>query len=118
MLLFPVFAGGEVLTSDTVWSNEVLVEEDILVPEGVTLTVLPGTVVRVLPSDSTKTDPEYVSRRTEITIRGSLEVQGKQDAPVVFTMAESVEKRLLDSWAGIIVDSGKAEIAWSTIPEA
>lgn len=118
ILLFPAFAVGEVLTSDTVWSKEVLVEEDILVPAGVTLTVLPGTVVRVLPADSTKTDPEYASHRTEITIRGSLKVQGKQDARVIFTMAESVEKRLLDSWAGIIVDSGKAEIAWSTITAA
>ena len=118
ILLFPAFAGGEVLTSDTVWSEEVLVEEDILVPYGVTLTVLPGTLVRVLSADSTKTDPEYASHRTEITIRGSLKVQGEQDARVVFTMAESVEKRLLDSWAGIIVDSGKAEITWSTITEA
>jgi hypothetical protein len=37
---------------------------------------------------------------------------------VVFTVAESVEKRLLDSWAGIIIDSGAAEITWSTITEA
>ena len=77
LLLFPAVAGAEVLTSDTVWSEEVLVEEDILVPYGVTLTVLPGTVVRVLSADSTKTDPEYASHRTEITIRGSLKVHGQ-----------------------------------------
>jgi hypothetical protein len=118
LLLLPGYAIAEVITSDTVWSEEVLVEEDILVPSGVTLTVLPGTVVRILPSDSTKTDPEYVSHRTEITIRGRLKVQGTQDAPVVFTMSESVEKRLLDSWSGIIIDSGAAEITWSTITEA
>ncbi len=118
VLLIPAGAGAEVLTSDTVWSNEVLVKEDILVPAGVILTVMPGTVVRVLPADSTKTDPEYVSHRTEITIRGSLNVQGQKDAPVIFTMAGGVQQELLDSWAGIIIDSGTADIAWSTITGA
>jgi hypothetical protein len=33
-------------------------------------------------------------------------------------MNENVQKELLDSWAGIIVDSGTAEIAWSTITGA
>lgn len=77
MLLFAAFAGGEVLTSDTVWSEEILVSDDIVVPEGVTLTVLAGTVVRVLPSDSTKIDPEcipsdrnYHSRHSQYPGRG------------------------------------------------
>jgi hypothetical protein len=38
----PSTAAGAVLTSDTVWSGEVSISEDILVPEGVTLTVMPG----------------------------------------------------------------------------
>jgi parallel beta-helix repeat protein len=117
-LLLPAFAAGEVLTSDTFWSKEVLVEEDILVPDGVTLTVLPGTVVRVQPSDSTKTDPEYVSHRTEITIRGNLKVLGRQDAPVVFTLSSTGREGLLHNWAGIIIDSGEAETAWATISGA
>jgi nitrous oxidase accessory protein NosD len=118
LCLLPLEAGAEVFTSDTVWSNEVLVKEDILIPDGVTLTVMPGTVVRVLPADSTKTDPEYVSHRTEITIRGHLKVLGEEDAPVTFTMGDSDKHDLLDAWAGIIIDSGKAEIAWSSITGA
>jgi parallel beta-helix repeat protein len=118
VLLLPVAGGAEVLTSDTVWSDEILVSDDIVVPEGVTLTVLPGTVVRVLPADSTKTDPEYISHRTEITIRGRLKVQGRKDAPVIFTLASTVPGELLDNWAGIIIDAGSAEIAWSTITGA
>ena len=118
MLLFPAFAGGEVLTSDTVWSEEILISDDVVVPEGVTLTVLAGTVVRVLPADSTKIDPEYVSHRTEITIRGTLKIQGEADAVVSFAMGDSENKELLDPWAGIIVDGGKAEIAWCNITGA
>jgi hypothetical protein len=104
MLLFPAFAGGEVLTSDTVWSEEILVSDDIVVPEGVTLTVLAGTVVRVLPSDSTKIDPEYVSHRTEITILGTLNIQGEAEAVVSFSMGENDNKEMPDPWTGIIRD--------------
>jgi parallel beta-helix repeat protein len=118
VLLLPVAGEAVVLTADTVWSDEILVSDDIVVPEGVTLTVLPGTVVRVLPADSTKTDPEYTSHRTEITIRGSLKVLGRQDAPVIFTMSGSVQEELPDNWAGIIIDAGVAEITWSTIKMA
>ena len=118
ILLFPAFAVGEVLTSDTVWSEEILVSDDIVVPEGVTLTILAGTVVRVLPSDSTKIDPEYVSHRTEITIRGTLKIQGEAEALVSFSMGDSMNKEMPDPWAGIIIDAGKAEIAWCNISGA
>ena len=104
MLLFPAFTGGEVLTSDTVWSEEILVSDDIVVPEGITLTVLAETVVRVLPSDSTKIDPEYVSLRTEITIPGTLNIQGEADAVVSFSMGENDNKEMPDPWTGIIRD--------------
>lgn len=117
-LLLPAIVAAEVLTEDTVWSGEVLVTEDVLVPAGVTLAVLPGTVVRVQPADSTKTDPEYASHRTEITIRGVLKVQGQPGAQVLFSLAESNKDQLLESWAGIIIDGGKADLTNSAITGA
>ena len=92
------------LTKDTVWQGEVRVEEDILVPKGVTLTVRAGTTVRVVSSESTKTDPEFVSPLTEITIRGILNVEGVEKAPVEFIGMSAKA----GSWAGIVIDQGVA----------
>ena len=84
VVLLPVISHAVTLTKDTVWQGEIKVEEDVLVPKGITLTVRAGTVVRVAAAESTKTDPEYVSPLTEITIRGTLKVEGTEKAPVDF----------------------------------
>lgn len=107
MLLCPVLAGGAVLTADTVWQGTVRLDEDVLVPAGVTLTVKAGTTVTVAAAESTKTDPEYLSPLTEITVRGRLVVEGTAAAPVAFAGAGGKT----GEWAGIIVDHGTATIA-------
>ncbi len=117
LFLAPVVR-AEVLTADTVWSGEILVSEDILVPAGVSLTVMPGTVVRVEAADSTKTDPEYVSHRTEITVRGVLRVRGEEKNPVLFGSATPGGEDLLNAWGGIIIDAGTAEIARAVVSGA
>lgn len=105
VLLILIWAPSEaissVLNNDTTWSGEVFLTDDVLVPEGVILTILPGTVVRISPSESTKTDPEYLSPLTEITIRGTLNAEGKAEAPVAFLLAG-----ITGSWGGIIIDGG------------
>lgn len=107
VLLAPLAASGAVLTANTVWQGAVRVGEDLLVPAGVTLTVRAGTTVTVAAAESTKTDPEYLSPLTEITVRGRLVVEGTAGAPVVF----SGEGGKAGEWAGIIVDRGTAELA-------
>ncbi|WP_298268761.1 right-handed parallel beta-helix repeat-containing protein [Geobacter sp.] len=101
----PALAG--VLTADTVWQGRVAVGEDVVVPAGVTLTVRAGTVVTVSAAESTKTDPEYLSPLTEITVRGRLVVEGTAVAPVLF----SGEGTKTGGWAGIIVDHGAATLS-------
>lgn len=112
LLPFPVFA--TVLKSDTTWSGTVFITDDILVSEGVTLTIEPGTKIRVIPAESTKTDPEYVSSLTEITVRGSLIANGEKASPVEFL----VEGEKRSAWAGIIVDGGKAVLDSTIISDA
>jgi parallel beta-helix repeat protein len=112
-LLVPPVARGTVLTSDTVWSGEVSVTEDVLVPAGVKLTITPGTVIRVAPAEMTKTDPEYLSSMTEITVRGALITEGNDESPVVFRgTGHDI------TWAGIIVDGGKADLNGTLIRDA
>jgi hypothetical protein len=117
-LLFFMFLSGyshaATLTKDTVWQGEVKVEEDILVPKGVTLTIKAGTTISVVSAESTKTDPEYVSPLTEITIRGTLNVEGTEKAPVVFA---GVDDRA-GSWAGIVIDQGLGALRTCRIKNA
>jgi hypothetical protein len=80
----------------------------------VTLTIKSGTIVRVASAESTKTDPEYLSPLTEITIRGSLRLEGTDDSPVVFTGEEDRP----GSWAGVFVDQGSASMRSFTIRNA
>lgn len=115
-LLFGLPAGAiaGVITSDTVWQGNVTVTEDVVVPEGVTLTVRAGTVVTVAAAESTKTDPEYLSPLTEITIRGRLAVEGTVTAPVRF----SGQEKRAGSWAGILIDGGTAAIRECLVADA
>ncbi|MBI5739253.1 MAG: right-handed parallel beta-helix repeat-containing protein [Nitrospirae bacterium] len=103
----PSISRAETITGDTVWKGEITVNDDVFVPEGVTLTVLSGTTVDVLPSDRTKSEAEYISHTTEIMIRGRLEVQGTDEAPVVFRIKGDNNK---EAWAGIIINGGSAVI--------
>jgi parallel beta-helix repeat protein len=101
-ICFPPPSVAEIIGSDTVWSGKVFVTDDILVPRGVSLTILPGTVIKISSSDSTKTDPEYLSSLTEITVRGTLRAEGKGEAPITFILDQGDS----GDWAGIISDGG------------
>ncbi|MBT1075372.1 right-handed parallel beta-helix repeat-containing protein [Geobacter grbiciae] len=114
VLLAPRSASAGVITADTVWAGSVTLTEDVLVPEGVTLTVRPGTSITVVAAESTKTDPEYLSPLNEITVRGTLTVEGTEKAPVRFSGAEKKK----GSWAGILVDGGTAAIRGCRISDA
>lgn len=102
--VIPSVSQALTLTKDTLWQGEITLNEDVLVPKGITLTVRPATKVRVAAAESTKTDPEYQSPLTEITVRGTLKVEGNEQAPIEFVGQEN----RLGSWAGITIDQGLA----------
>jgi hypothetical protein len=107
---------GEILTEDTLWQGEVILSDDLLVPSGVTLTIVAGTKIIINPAESTKIDPEYLSHDTEILVRGSLRANGTVLQPISFQLAKTGENN--DRWAGIIVDHGEAYLAGSEIRDA
>ncbi|MCK4837200.1 MAG: hypothetical protein KAS94_00270, partial [Desulfobulbaceae bacterium] len=108
-------ANGQVLSVDTQWQGEVELQEDILIPPGVTLSVAPGTTVRIQPSENTRIDPEYMSHRTEILVRGTLQINGTGGERVVFSSSSEGKS---DYWAGIIVDGGQATINHTDLSKA
>lgn len=115
LFCLPVRAVALVLTEDTAWHGEVDLREDVLVPTGRTLTISPGTKINVWPATGTKVDPEYLSHRTEITVRGKIIVKGSSAEPIVFSLAGQDRA---EEWAGIILDRGSAAMSFCTISDA
>jgi hypothetical protein len=93
-----------ILKQDTVWKNEVLVKGDVEVPEGVTLTIMPGTEVRFSKIEEygphkLYKDKETYFPRAEIVVRGRLLAQGAKDKMITFTSAEGSPGP--SDWGGI-----------------
>ena len=99
------FAG--VISSDLTLSGEVLLTDDLLILPGRTLTLQPGTTVRVRKAESTKIDPEYLSSSTEILVRGNLQAEGTAAAPVSFVPETALSAGEI-AWAGITLDRSPA----------
>lgn len=100
-------AAGRVLSTNEVWQGVVELKEDVLVPAGLVLTILPGTRIRAWAAEDTKIKPEFLSHRTEILVRGTLRAEGTEAAPVVFTQGGPPGG---ERWSGIIVDGGRADL--------
>lgn len=90
----PVYR-DEVLTEDTVWRGEVVVEGGVTVSPQTTLTVEPGAVVRFR-----RTSPG-VGVGPLLLVQGRLVVRGGTDSPVRFTSFFPVPQA--GDWEGIIL---------------
>lgn len=107
-----------VVNNDLTLFGEVLLTGDLLVLPGRTLTLQPGTTVRVRRAESTKIDPEYLSSFTEILIRGRLVAAGTADEPIVFLPERELKSGEV-GWAGIILDqAGRSTLAYARIEGA
>jgi hypothetical protein len=92
---------AEVVTTDTALSGKVTITEDLLVPEGVTLTFEPGTRITVMPSEGTRTDSQFVTTETEIVVRGTLRLNNA----IIGTPSAT-----RGSWGGIVATSPDASV--------
>ncbi|NHI89802.1 MAG: right-handed parallel beta-helix repeat-containing protein [Candidatus Thorarchaeota archaeon] len=88
------FAGGT-LTQDTTWSGLVHVESFVAVPEGITLTILPGTTIEFRHYRG-YTDDQRVGL---IVGGGTVIAQGTPDAQIWFT--SDADDPINGDWAGI-----------------
>lgn len=85
--------GKQALAKNTTWSGIVLVNGDVYVPPGVTLTISPGTIVKFKKIDSADgqnmfgVDPPYFPQ-TELIVCGQLIAKGSRRKPITFTSAE------------------------------
>ena len=100
--LVPEYSGA--YAQDLIWEGTVTMSGDVLILNGGSLTIRPGTQVNVVPAEGTKIDPEYLSSQTELLVRGKLEILGTADAPVRFVLIERSDVEEI-AWSGITLDS-------------
>ena len=100
LLSFLTTAQGEVLSTDTQWQGHVEITEDVVVPSGITLSVAPGTIIKIHPSENTRIDPEYLSHQTEILVRGKIKAESSSGEIIRFT---GIGKKEEERWGGIII---------------
>jgi hypothetical protein len=107
------------LEADETWSGDIILTGDIEIPQGITLTIKPGTTVKfTAQSDDQHGYDEYdpEDRSTihaimiSVLVQGILKAQGTADQPVIFK-STSTEPDTMD-WYGIMVDGdGTADLS-------
>lgn len=108
---------GGTLAADTVLAGNYQLVADLQVPAGVTLTIKPGTTIYIQPSDSTKIDPEFLSREVEILVRGSLIAIGSEVQPIVFKPVTNDPEAIV--WSGLLlVESERVQLEHLLIEQA
>jgi len=104
---------GPLTNDETVWSGEVLLTSDVIVPLGKTLRIEAGTRVRLGTDDArhwSEYDPEVVDARVGdrnlvgIYVRGAMHVDGTSDSPVV--IEDEMGIHLPSRWDAIFVYPG------------
>jgi len=83
----PIKKSGELVRSES-WSGTIIVEGDVIVPEGNSLTIDSGTEVKF-------------AKGTKLIVDGSLYAEGQPDRPVNLTSQEAKPKP--GDWGGIVL---------------
>lgn len=80
----PLYLDKAYITEDTTWSGTVVLRGQNVVRRGVTLTILPGTVVKFAWIDE---DGDDIGDG-ELTVEGRLVAKGTRNNPILFTSAK------------------------------
>jgi len=81
---------------------------DLFIPGGRSLFVEPGSQILVVGNDSTKIDPEYLDKGTEILVKGRLTLAGQQDARITLSLDDSTPAG--ENWTGIELVAAESAI--------
>ncbi|HVV86375.1 MAG TPA: right-handed parallel beta-helix repeat-containing protein, partial [Kofleriaceae bacterium] len=91
--------GGNVINETwTPAGSPYILQGDITVPVGSTLTIMPGTTVRAVNGDSQAAGLD--AARVELTVKGTLDVEGTAAMPVTFNGMVAGA----GTWYGLVID--------------
>ena len=90
----PVVLDTPTITSDTIWSGDILLRQNVVVSPGATLRIAPGTNVLV-----------ESGKGIAISVIGRLVVEGKSSRPVSFVPEKPGSSRT--QWEGIRLSGGR-----------
>ena len=91
----PIFVGG-IVTDDTTWQGHIYVQENVIVPEGVTLTILPGTFIEFKHSRGY----QNINRVGLFIVGGTIKAIGTPDQQIWFT--SDADQPINGDWGGIL----------------
>lgn len=103
-----------VLFQDEVWSGQVHITGDVLIPEGVTLVIRPGTIIS-FTSDSSDNDVEVPVlgelwiNKCNLIVKGNLRMEGEKDNRIVMgKLRDDSDRETAITWGGIIFEGTNA----------
>ncbi len=102
------YSDGDIISEDTTWDSDVLIDGVLFVPENVTLTIKPGIFVMFTKSDVRYRESgisEAVIPGSGIRVEGKIIAEGTPDAFITFT-AEKMDSEPGD-WGCIFFDHSK-----------
>jgi len=99
-----------VLFQDEVWSGEVHITGDVVIPEGITLTVRAGTTITFTPNSSDNDVKMPVLDilgidKCNLIVKGNLRIEGEKDNKVIIgELIYDVNRQTTITWGGIIFE--------------
>lgn len=87
-------------SANATWNGTALIPADVTVPAAKTLTIAPGTVVRIATSDAGTRGADH--SKVEFNVEGTLVADGTQANPIVF---ESWDPQTTEDWVGFYFDN-------------
>ena len=117
----PVLAKGKnnittsgVLARNETWSDTIHLTGDIVVPEGITLVIQPGTIITFTPNGSDNDVKLPVLDKLGIDkcnliVKGNLRIEGEKDNKVIIgELVYDVNRQTTITWGGIIFEGVNA----------
>lgn len=111
------------MAEDEIWRGEILLTGDVEIPQGVTLTIEPSTIIHFTAQrDDQHGEDEYFpddpstihATMVSILVFGVLDAQGTPEQPILFTSDSDVPGEM--DWQSIMIeDSGTVRLEYVTI---
>ena len=103
-----------VLTYNETWSDTVHITGDVVIPEGITLVIQPGTIITFTP-DSSDNDVKIPVleklgiNKCNLIVKGNLRMEGEKDNKVIVgEFSYDVNRDTAITWGGIIFEGVNA----------